>query len=218
MTRIAIVTLAVLGLAMPSVVHAGPINQFASSVLGFSSSLDPGTGEFSPAQALGAPNTPSYGHHATAWSPGPMNGSFPGALESISLGFTTEVYADGFTIWESNGNGFVTAVELIDTNGNYHVVFGPGGDDPSLPGSIEQFSVDFARTSFLVKGLRIWVDPDANPDTWEAIDAVELRGDDTTPGAAVPEPSSLALLSIAGVAGAFRLVRRRGSSPSGDQV
>jgi hypothetical protein len=141
--------------------------QWASSVIGFSSQYS--TSNWSAAQSLGAPNTTTYGDRVTAWSPAAMNGT----SEFLTLGFTNPVFATGFTIRETYGNGFVTRVDALDLTGEYRQVW--SGTDPSQPGTPQDFTVDFPQTSYLVRGLKIYVNTNAT-GVFEQIDAVQLRG------------------------------------------
>src|SRR5262249_32156504 len=56
----------------------------------------------------------------------------------------------------------------------YHTVW--TGVDPSQPGGLADFTINFARTAYAVKGIKIYVDTNHNLNTWEEIDAVQLRG------------------------------------------
>jgi hypothetical protein len=143
--------------------------QWASSVLGFSSQYS--TGSWSAQQALGQPDTFTYGDRSTAWAPASQNGT----QEYITLGFTNPVRATGVTVRETDGNGFVTRVELLDTDDVFYVAW--AGTDPSLPGAPRDFTVTFPETPYLVKGVRISTDTDHDPSAWEEIDAVQLLGE-----------------------------------------
>jgi hypothetical protein len=166
--------------------QANPVLQYASSVIGFSSQYS--TTSWSAQQALGAPNTPSYGDIPTAWAPLPRNGS----LEWLSVGFGTAVYATGATIRESSGNGFVYQVDLIDTLGHLHTVW--SGADNSAPGALVDFTLAWAPTSYLVSGLKVYTNTDHNSSSWEEIDAIQLAG--STTSANVPEPGTMVLLGM----------------------
>src|SRR5262249_6374789 len=141
----------------------------ASSVIDFSSQYS--SGGWSAQQATGQPNTLSYGDISTAWSARPMNGT----QEHITLGFATPVQASGIIIRETNGNGYVTRVELLDTDTVYHEVW--VGTDPSLPGTPVNFTINFPQTPYLVQGARISVDTNHDLSTWEEMDAVKLLSD-----------------------------------------
>jgi hypothetical protein len=189
------VTLVTLLFLISTPVFAGPINQWASSVVSFSSQY----AQYPPwnwgaIQATGAPNTFNYGESPRAWAP--RNRNISGGQEYITLGFTTPVSASGVVVRESLGNGFVYQVELTDTLGNVHVVW--NGQDTSQPGSVVDFLVSFAQTPYLVSAVTIRI-----KDTWygwEEIDAVQLIGN-------VPETGSTVLLLGIGLLGlaAFRL-------------
>ncbi len=143
------------------------ISQYASQVIDYSSQYS--SNSWSAEQTLGEPNTFSYGDRSTAWAPSPANGT----TEYLTLGFDTPVYADGITIRETYGNGFVTKIEVLDTSNTYHNVW--TGVDTSQPGTPVDFKVDFTQTDYLVKGVRITVDT-SHSGSWEEIDAVQLHG------------------------------------------
>jgi len=147
---------------------AQALDQWASRVVDFSSQYD--DTDFSAQQALGTPNTNEYGDIETAWAPDPMNGT----TEDITLEFNTPVYATSVLVRETWGNGFVTQIDLRDTNNQLHNVW--MGTDSSLTGVPYNFEVFFPETEYLVKGVKIYVDTDHNPNTWEEIDAVRLSG------------------------------------------
>ena len=52
-------------------------------------------------QAVGAPDTFAYGQYGTAWSAGSQDGT----TETLTLGYITAVFATGFSVRETNGNG-----------------------------------------------------------------------------------------------------------------
>jgi hypothetical protein len=177
---------------------AAPLSQWASTVKGFSSEYGTGNDSWSSRQVLGAPNTFGYGDIGTSWAPRPRNGT----LEYISVGFDTAVFATGATIRETWGNGSVYQIDAIDTLGNLHQVW--AGTDPSTAGAPYDFSISWDATSFLVNGLKVYVNTSHSGD-WEEIDAIRLTGDAP---AQVPEPASLALMGLGlGLAGIAR--RRR---------
>jgi hypothetical protein len=149
--------------------------QWASSVRDFSSEWS--TTAWSAEQALGAPDTFAYGDIVTAWAPLPINES----EEYLELGFTTPVYATGLIVRETYGNGFLTQVDLIDTSDGYHTIW--TGTDSTQPGAPRDFRLTFSATSYLVKGVKLYVDTDHDLDAWEEIDAVRIlrAGTNTAP-------------------------------------
>jgi choice-of-anchor A domain-containing protein/RHS repeat-associated protein len=146
---------------------SGGTTQWASSVIDFSSQFSGGS--WSAAQALGQPNTFSYGDNSTAWAPAPPNGP----PQFITLGYDTPVHASAVTVRETFGNGFVTQVDVLDTSNVLHTVW--TGTDPSQQGTPVDFTVGFAPTPYLVKGVKVYVDINHSP-SWEEIDAVSLHG------------------------------------------
>ena len=157
-------------------------DQWATEVIDYTSQWSGGS--WAAFQALGVPDTFGYGDISTAWAPAPVNRS----LEYLSLRFAKPVYATGATIRETDGNGFVYQVDAIDTDNVLHTVW--TGTDPSLPGTPVDFTLTWPTTPYLVQGLKIYVNTDHDPTTWEEIDAVNLS--DST---SVPEPISLLFLA-----------------------
>ncbi|WP_261779654.1 Calx-beta domain-containing protein [Microcystis aeruginosa] len=159
--------------ATVTIIDGGDTKQYASSVIAFSSQYS--SSSWSAKQALGQPNTFTYGDIVTSWATLPKNADGDiNADEFITVGFSNPVYANSIEIRETYGNGFVRSVELLDNQGIYHAVW--SGIDPSLPGSPVNFRVNFERTNYLVTGARINVDIDHNLDTWEEIDSIRLFG------------------------------------------
>lgn len=179
-----------------------PLSQYTNSVVDFSTEYDPV--DWAAARALGEPGVFDYADDPNAWAPFEQNGT----TEFITLGFDTPLFANGVTIRENQGNGFVTRIDVLDTYGTYHTVW--TGTDPSLPGSVVDFQVSWTLTDYLVQGVRIHVDTDHNQDTWEEIDAVQLHGwaipgdDEVTPFASgnsanldwAPDDNGFYLLSL----------------------
>ncbi len=175
-----------------SVAHADII-QWAATVTSFSSEFS--SSDWSANQTLGAPDTFSYGDFATAWAPASINGN----LEFITVEFDTPVFATGFSIFETLGNGAVYQVDVVDMSDALHTVW--TGVDPSAPGTVVEFSIDFAQTAFLVKGLKVYTDTDHDLGNYEEIDAIQLRS--------VPEPFTGFAMGLGGLALFLRRQRPR---------
>lgn len=147
----------------------GPsISQYASSVIAFSSQF--GSTTWSAAQALGTPDVFRYSDSRQAWAPAFQNGT----IEFLTVGFATPAQATGATIRQNLGNGFVRKIEVLQADNTYTEVW--QGIDPSLSGEVVDFRVNWAPTSSLVTGLRLTIDTNHNPRSWEEIDSVQLHG------------------------------------------
>ena len=99
------------------------------------------------------------------------------------MGFPTASYTRGVLIRETDGSGFVTQVDLEDTSGVYHTIW--TGTDMSTNGSINDFMITFTQTTYLVQGVKIYVDTNNDQSNWEEIDAIKLLTPSTiteTPG------------------------------------
>jgi len=186
---------------------ATTIDQYASTVLDFSSQYS--TFNWGAVQALGAPDIFVYGENPNAWAPLPMDGT----LEYISLGFATPVFADGLTIRETLGSGFVYQVDILDTVDIWHTVW--SGFDPSprpdptwndTNGTISNFLVSFFETPYLVDGVRIHTNTDSILGRWEEIDSVTLHG-------TIPEGRTAVLLAFGLLSLAFFRLRRQRQEP-----
>jgi hypothetical protein len=145
----------------------GTFRQWATSVIDFSSEWSPTS--FGAARTLGPPGVLTYGNHPDAWGASVQNGS----LEYITVGFDVPTYATGVVVRETYGNGFVYQVDVVDMDDALQTVW--TGTDPSTPGTVADFLVEWSQTAYLVKGVRIHVDTDATA-IWEEIDAVQLHG------------------------------------------
>ncbi|MEQ1828233.1 MAG: cadherin domain-containing protein [Pirellula sp.] len=145
--------------------ETGP--QWAASVIGFSSQYT--TTSYSAAQTLGAPNTNTYGDATTAWAPLTANAG----QEFITVGYAVPLFADGVTVRETWGNGFVTRIDLIDTFDIVRTIW--TGVDPSNIGTAVDFFIPFTKTTYAVKGVKVLIDT-TKRTTWEEIDAIRLHG------------------------------------------
>lgn len=142
--------------------------QWVSEVTAFSSQY--GESSWSAKQVIGACDTSSYGDNGTAWAPKANQGTD----EWITVAFKAPVHATGAVIRETYGNGFVTQVEAIDTKGESHVVW--KGEDKSAPGAVADFEIGWAKTDYLVKGLKVSLTTKKQPGTWTEIDSIQLLG------------------------------------------
>lgn len=179
--------------------YAAPVDQWANRVLEFSSEYcDP---DNCASHATGAPNVTAYGDDANAWAPVNQDGT----REFLSLGYRSPVYAYGATIRETLGNGFVYEVEVRDTGGVWHSVW--TGTDPNRPGRIANFFVSWPPTNYLVAGVRVRVNTDANRSEWEEIDAVQLHGYNLNqPAVRITAPDTVASESFRST-GVFEVIR-----------
>ncbi|MBT5531508.1 hypothetical protein HOK31_00520, partial [Candidatus Poribacteria bacterium] len=151
------------------------IEQWASSVIDFSTEYS--SGSWSAAQVLGEPNTFGYGDISTSWTSASANGT----IEYLQVGYDVPVYADGAVVRETYGNGMVFQIDVMDTLGALHTVW--SDIDTSPAGAPYDFTVTWARTGFLVSGLKVWLDTD-HTSSWEEIDTIQLLGSPDTPGTA----------------------------------
>ncbi len=148
------------------------LGQWASQVIAFTSQYSSTT--FAAANMLGVPDTfrvDNPNDTLKVWAAAATNGT----VEQLTLGYASPVLATGVVVRETNGNGFVTRIDLLDTNDQFHTVF--SGIDPSQQGAVVDFTVSFAQTDYLVKGVKIFVDTNHYISTQrEQIDAVQLIG------------------------------------------
>lgn len=178
------------GLFFASIAPSYALDQWASTVIDVSSEYNTTDwADWSSQQALKAPNVNTYGDNVNAWAPGASDAG----AEYITLGFPKAVFATGVTVRETDGYGFVTAVEAIDTKNVVHQVW--AGTDTSLAGQINSFKITWPRTSYLVKALTIHINTNPRPSSgWEEIDAVQLHGIEQLSGSIAPRLGHTAVL------------------------
>jgi hypothetical protein len=128
-----------------------------------SSEWEPG-GDWSAAQATGAPDVPVCTDDNRAWAPA-TDGSDP---EWLEVHFGTADHARGIVVYENYAFPFVYQVDLIDSGGLYHTVW--TGTDVAACGV--PFSATWESTAFLVAGAKIYTQVAG----YEEIDTVELLG------------------------------------------
>jgi len=123
-------------------------------------------------QILGAPDTAHPdAFEGTAWTTAEPNEG----VQTILVGFQFAVQATGFLVREAAGNGFLIKAEFLDENDHLHVVWEANSGDSDLTpaGTVAEFVRFLDETSYLVKGIKLWLNTDHSGD-WEGIDAVRL--------------------------------------------
>ncbi|WP_394753135.1 hypothetical protein [Crenothrix sp.] len=170
-------SLAIFFLGLPISGYAA-VDQWASTVIGFSTQYS--SDSWSASQALGAPNSLTYGDHSTAWTPKTTNAG----SEFLTLGFKTPIIATGVTIRETYGSGFVRAIDAIDTNNIVHRVW--TGKDTSLPDVINNFRISWPATRYLVKAVKVTIFTNTSQTVYKEIDAVKLHGLESLSGTISP--------------------------------
>lgn len=148
---------------------------YATNVLAKSSEYSPHG--YAAHSALGAPDVASYGDSPSAW----YASDDATGEQWLAVGFGVPRYATGLSVFESDGAGFVTKVELIDENGTLHRVWPLNGEtDSSADGSLAEFKIQFEQTDYRVIGAKVYVDSDHVVGNSEAIDAIALHGPQVT--------------------------------------
>ncbi len=147
------------------------LGQWASQVIAFSVQFSPTI--YSAANALGAPNNVSGYSNPNAQSAVWGQNTGNSGPQFLTLGYTSPVLATGVVVRETGANGFVTRIDLLDTSDVFHTVF--SGTDPT-PAAVADFTVSFAQTDYLVKGVKIFVNGSQSTTAFEEIDAVQLLG------------------------------------------
>lgn len=142
--------------------------QWAEKAVGFSTQYS--EDGYAAKQVTGPCDTGKYGDNRNAWAPTTQTGT----TEFLAVEYATPVYATGAVIRETYGAGFVSLVEAIDTQGTPHVVW--EGMDNSPAGAIADFEASWAKTDYLVMGLKVTVDTSKNPTEWKEIDSIQLLG------------------------------------------
>lgn len=159
---------ALISAAQAQTAPGGLLKQWASAVVTRSSEY--GADSWGAKQVLGEPNTMTYGDNGTAWAAATRNG----VTQSITVSFKTPVYASAVLIRETCGNGFVKKILAIDTAGALHQVW--AGTDKTQPDYTVNFIASFPKTAYLVKAVKVVIDPEHNQNTYEEIDAIQLHG------------------------------------------
>ena len=110
-----------------------------------------------------SPGDPSWGQgSARAGSiAAAMASSRDGTTEYVTVGVDAPVYATGVEVHETYGGGFVSRVDVVDTDDVLHTVW--TGTDPGPANQASTFRITWPETDYLVDGVRIYVDTDASP-------------------------------------------------------
>ncbi|MCH8042669.1 MAG: S8 family serine peptidase [Planctomycetes bacterium] len=154
------------------------ISQWASTIIDFSSEWILGfPGQWNASQALGPPDTFTYGDFPTAWAASSADGS---GVEYLTLGYATPVFATGLIVRETFNPGFVAQVDVREAGtSTLHTVW--TGSDPSLPGTVADFEITWPATAFQVDAVKVTINSNNTIGDFEEIDAVRLDGWDQQP-------------------------------------
>ena len=121
---------------------------------------------YSAGQATGEPNTPKNGDYGTAWAP-LTNGA---GEEWLLLKYQTPVFAAQVRVHETNNNGFIYQVDLLDIDGVLHTIW--TGEDKTPRQDNSWFEISFDPVSYKTIGVKLYT----RITGWEEVDAVELIG------------------------------------------
>jgi hypothetical protein len=127
-----------------------------------------GNDSWGAVQATGPTDTTDYGDQTTAWAPQAQDAG----MEWLELTYDTPVIPSEVVVYESSGNGFVTAVEVWDEAAQAWLTVWQG-DDQS-PEFVIGFSPDITPVDVPVDRVRVHIDT-AVPG-WNEVDAVALVG------------------------------------------
>ncbi len=123
---------------------------------------------WSATRATGAPDVAACGDDPKAWA-----SSSGGSMEWLQLNYLTPVIPTQINIVESYNPGAVYRVEVVDLNGNPHVVYEGVASVVEICPRV--FSVEVSGIDFPVQAVILYLDQSAAND-WCEIDAVELVG------------------------------------------
>lgn len=147
-------------------------DQYASSVIAFSSEYGASPGNYSAAQALGAPDVyPACGNNVLSWS----SSSADSQREFLVLGFTTPQPVNTIRIYQNVASGAIDTVYLRNaSNGLWTQVYMATAAAGPCASILE---IRIATTAYNVDAIRIAVNSPAVPD-WNEIDAVSIANFD----------------------------------------
>ena len=127
---------------------------------------------YSNIKLIGKPDVDAYGDNKSAWTPkDPDKG-----LEWFKVSFEKPVYATEIRIRQTCNPGTITRIELIDENGQSHVIW-EGSDNNEYPkDKIRYFVASFKKADFKSKTVKVTIESD-RVKGWDEFDAVQLVGE-----------------------------------------
>ena len=154
--------------------------QFASSVISFSSEFSPTPANFSAAKLLGAPEYyPQCGSNGNNWAPATQNGS----REYFVLGYSTPQPVNTIRIYQSWGPGAVDTIYLRNaSNGVWTKVYETTAiNQAACPGTSSMLmEVVIPTTAYNVDAIRVAINSPLNTN-WNEFDAVSIANFDLMP-------------------------------------
>lgn len=151
--------------------------QFASSVIAFSSEYIASPGTFSTAKLLGKPEFyPLCGSNGNCWAPATKNGS----REFFVLGFATPQPVNTIRIYQSWGPEAVDTVYVRNaSNGVWSQVYQTTVvNGPSCPGTVKQLlEITIPSTGYNVDAVRVAIASNIHLE-WNEFDAVSIANFD----------------------------------------
>ena len=131
-----------------------------------------GNPEWAPAQATGAPNSPTTTTNcedvSTVWAPAPNN-----TIEWLELTYAEAVRPTAIKVHEYWATGQVSKIEVKLPNGTYQSVYTATPSNPGVCSRVLTANVSGVGENISV--VRITIDQQARGD-WNEIDAVQLIG------------------------------------------
>lgn len=154
--------------------------QFAASVISFSSEFAASPANFSAAKLLGAPEYyPNCGSNGNAWAPSTQNGS----REFFELGFATPQPVNTIRIYQSWGPGAVDTVYLRNASTGawvkvYETTAINQGGCPGISSMLLEIIIP--TTAFNANAIRVAINSPLNTN-WNEFDAVSIANFDVMP-------------------------------------
>ena len=148
------------------VISGGELRQWAAFA---SASSEYGSDSWAAYQATGAPNTyPQCGDIQTAWASASSSG-----VDTLTLDYATPVVPTRLEIYQTLNPGAISKIELVDVNGNSHVIYGATPTVMDVCPFVLAITIDTVDVP--VKRVIIHIDQ-SETGVWCEIDAVELIG------------------------------------------